>query len=131
MHRSPLRAAGFSLIEALLMLAFAAVLAGIAWPSWSEHLARSERSSVQAAMLELSLRQHRRSLHGRDYAHSVEALGAALPAAVSRRWDIRVEVDEPEQGFRLVAAVTDAAPAGPCAVLTLDERGARLPASCW
>ena len=50
---SSLRAArGFSLVELVVTMLVLAILASIAWPSYREHVARSRRAELMAALLE-------------------------------------------------------------------------------
>jgi len=44
--------AGFSLVELVVTMFVLAILASIAWPSYREHVARSRRAELMAALLE-------------------------------------------------------------------------------
>lgn len=52
---SPGRAAGFSLIELMIALVIAAILAGIAIPSYTNYIERSKMRSAQADLVALTV----------------------------------------------------------------------------
>ena len=65
------RAAGFTLIEVLIVVALAAVLVTIAYPSYRDHLIKSSRSAAQTELLELANAQEKVYLNSNAYSSSV------------------------------------------------------------
>lgn len=59
MRRRPGRAAGFSLIELLVVAAIVCVLAALSYPTFQSHIVRSKRAEAQAALMQLMQQQER------------------------------------------------------------------------
>lgn len=57
--RTRLRGSGFTLVEALVVLALFSILAGIAWPSYSALKLKARRSEARAALLQAMQQQER------------------------------------------------------------------------
>ncbi|QNP47143.1 type IV pilin protein [Diaphorobacter aerolatus] len=74
---------GFTLVELMITVACIAILAALAFPSYSEYMRRARRTDAKNAVLEVAGRQERfYSIHNR-YAKTAAELGyAALPAVV-------------------------------------------------
>lgn len=131
---------GFSLIEALFAVVIIGILVVLAYPSYAEHVRRSQRADAQTALLEAAQYMQRYYAAKNSYA------GATLPdgyqfapkdsSVTTRRYDISVTVDEARQSFTLSAS-----PAGvdsKCGTLTLTDtarKGVKFAtgtvAECW
>ena len=55
----PARAAGFTLIELMVVVLIGAILVGIAVPSYTSHLRKSRRTDARTALLDLASREER------------------------------------------------------------------------
>lgn len=78
MYRSP----GFTLIETMVVLLILAILAAIAYPGYTEHMATMRRIEGQVALIDAMQQQERHhSLH-----HSYVAFSAAAPVEGQRWW---------------------------------------------
>jgi len=77
-HPGRRRAAGFTLIEMMVVVAIAGILAAVAIPSYREQLIRSSRSAAQTELLELGAAQERIYLNSGAYASSVSAAYTGL-----------------------------------------------------
>ena len=62
------RARGFTLIEAMIVVAVIAVLAAIGFPSYREHVARGQRSQGQQFLAEVAQREEQFMLDRRQYS---------------------------------------------------------------
>ena len=59
---------GFTLIELMVACAIVAVLAMVAYPSYTSHLKKGRRASAQAALLDIAQRQKQYFVDTRSYA---------------------------------------------------------------
>ena len=84
---------GFTLIELIIVTAIIAILASVAYPSYTKYLVRSNRTAAQAQMLDLANRQQQYLLANRAYATKTQlSAGYGLPSQLSNvySWDITV-----------------------------------------
>ncbi|MEW6706159.1 MAG: type IV pilin protein [Pseudomonadota bacterium] len=115
---------GFTLMELLIAMAVAAILASIAFPSFADAMRRARRAEAISTLLQLQLAQERwRSDHSR-YSSQLGELG--VPQASSSGL-YRVAITEADEaGYTLTAtAASLQAGDGPCRVLKLVQRGGR------
>jgi len=113
---------GFTLVEALVVMAIVAVLVALAWPSLQGHWLRARRADAVLALLQLQQQQLRwRADHAR-YADATE-LGAPGPSPDGH---FRLAVDAPDlHGFTLVARADGPQRADrPCATFQLVQQHA-------
>lgn len=76
------RRAGFTLIEAMMVLAVLAILAAVAYPSYQRQMVKMRRTEAQLALLETMQRQEQyRALH-----HSYAAFSSASAGAPDGRF---------------------------------------------
>jgi type IV pilus assembly protein PilE len=68
---APRRAAGFTLIELMIVVAIVAILSAIAIPSYTNYVVRSSRSAAQSELLDLAAAQERIFLNSGAYTSSV------------------------------------------------------------
>lgn len=126
------RQTGFSLIELMITVAVVALLAGVAYPSYTNHVIRTKRSAAQAQMLDIANRQQQFLLANRAYASTTDLAnsGFTLPKDVSSNYGYSITV-----GATTVPSFTVTfTPTGAQAVdgvLTLNSEGAKLPAEKW
>jgi type IV pilus assembly protein PilE len=130
------RGRGFTLIEVMITVAIVAILAGVALPSYREHVRKSRRAEAQAYLMALASRQQQFLLDRRSYATDVTTIGLMAPANVAASYDVVVAaVVGPPPTFRLTAtpkATTDQIKER-CGTLSIDNTGGKTAAvgSCW
>lgn len=138
--------AGITLLELLIALAIAALLAAISYPSYRQQLLRAHRTEAIESLLAIAAAQERHHLAAGRYAETLAAAGGAglsmQSATVSGRYDLQLEDTAPD---RYVAVATPVA-GGPqaadrrCARLAIQANGQRTAADaagrdttpeCW
>lgn len=77
---NPVRRRGFTLIEAMIVVAIVAILAAIAYPSYTSHVRKGQRAEGKAKMLTAAQRQERFYTDNSAYSPDLAPL-FGLPAA--------------------------------------------------
>ncbi len=135
-------AAGFTLIEALLVLTVAAVLAAIALPSYQEHVRRARRAEARTALMQAAHWLEQVATASGSYPQDVAQFPDALQRVPSHSYDIDYRPDDREgNGYTLTALPRDAQAGDKCGGYTFDHTGLRgllspsasddLKAECW
>jgi type IV pilus assembly protein PilE len=112
---------GFTMIELLLALTIAALLLGLAIPSYRHYVQRAHRAEAAARLLQLSLCQERlRASEGRYRA------GHCLPAD-TRRYAFELQLTGSPVGQRYRAQARPRGPQenDPCGTLIIEHTGLR------
>jgi type IV pilus assembly protein PilE len=125
---------GFTLIELVVVVAIAAILATITLPNYSEYILRSNRSSAQAFISDIASRQSQFFLDRRTYATTVAALNMAAPTEVAARYDVAIAVNAgPPLTYTVTATPTGAQAKDRCGALTIDQAGNKTAGAtrCW
>jgi len=126
------RQTGFTLIELMVVMTIIAILAGIAIPSYRQHVIRSHRSSAQAEMMSLANREQQFLIANRSFADKAEltANGYAPPPEVTDfySWDVMIPGAAPPVFIITLTPIGSQAKDG---ALTLDSRGNRTPVEKW
>jgi type IV pilus assembly protein PilE len=129
------RERGFSLVELLVVVVIAGILASIAYPSYTAHLVRANRSAAQSLMLDAAARQERFLLDRRGYTDVLGAggLNLTLPAEVSTNYNIILAVDNGATPpiYTIVATPLAGSRQINDGALTLTSQGTKLPAEKW
>ncbi|MFO1502193.1 MAG: type IV pilin protein [Steroidobacteraceae bacterium] len=131
--RASARARGFTLLEMLIALAIAALLATLAWPGYRQLMHRTQRVEARLALLKLQYLQERHFADHHAYAGQLRADGAgsSLPVpAVSDEGNYALSMQVDADGQRYVA-IAQALPGGrqagdiSCQWLSIDTVGTR------
>jgi len=67
------RSSGFTLMELMVAVAIMGILAGIAYPSYTEYVTRSKRADAKAALLQVQIAQEKYRANCEQYADGIDA----------------------------------------------------------
>ena len=127
---------GFTLIELLITIAVIGILASIAYPSYSDFVARSNRSEAQRELLRLANLQEQFFVDSRSYASDMKGLGYTDATYTTESGNYKITVSaQSTTTFTLTAtaqgsqATNDAA----CVTLSIKDTGEKSAksSSCW
>jgi len=125
---------GFTLIELVVVMVIAGILAAIAIPNYSEYVVRSNRSAAQSFIADVASRQAQFFLDRRTYATTVAALNLAVPAEVASRYAFAIDVQAgPPLTYTVTATPTGTQAGDRCGALTINQAGNKTAAGsrCW
>jgi type IV pilus assembly protein PilE len=123
---------GFTLIELLVTMAVIAILAAVAFPSYTQYVVRGKRSAAQAQMMDIANREEQYLLANRNYADkdALESNGYALPDAVAAGYTYDVELGEGTlPSYTITFTPTGSQESD--GALSLSSGGVRSPADKW
>lgn len=133
---------GFTLIELMIVVAIAAILAAVAIPSYRQYVMKSHRSVAKSTLLEMASRQERYYTVNNAYASNATELGytantVAVPDANSPDYQVSV-VNGNGNAYSLQAVPTGAQANDSCGTYTLNNLGQQgnsgnttSSADCW
>ena len=130
---------GVTLIELMVVVVIIGILASIAYPSYSNHLAKGRRASAQAHLMDIAQRQQQYLLDARSYATSVSAL-TTTPSDVAAVYTISLCLSatgtcNPPGGtppaFAAIATPKSGTVQAGDVTLSIDQAGAKSPADKW
>lgn len=129
------KAAGFTLIELMIVVAIVGILSAIAYPSYQSYLMKGRRASAQTHLMDIAQRQQQYLLDARSYA-DLTTLNVTTPADVSQYYTIAITPASPTTTFtvRATPKVGTQQAGDPCGVLEIDNTGAKTAAQtsgCW
>lgn len=131
------RIAGFTLIELMITVAIVAILASVAYPSYQQHIIRSNRSEALQFMLTIANREEENLLNTRSYT-DLAGLGLSLPSRLASFYTFTAAAATSCNGATLTAPAfcITATPVSSSSqkndgTLTLDSQGNKKPADKW
>ena len=85
---------GFTLIELMITTAIVAILAAVAYPSYTRYVIRSNRAAAKAQMLDIVNREQQFLLSNRGYGTlaALETSGYSLPSGLTGKYTPSIEV---------------------------------------
>lgn len=126
---------GFTLIELMVVVAIAAILAGVAVPFYRNHVIKNNRAAAESFMLNIANKQEQYRLDARTYTLNWQAggLGLSYPQGVNLNYTVTIP-NATNTTYTITATPIGNQLTGDtlCGVLTLDQTGAKTPVTgCW
>lgn len=124
---------GFTLIELMVTVAVVAILAAIAYPSYTQYVIRGKRAAAKSAMMDIANRQQQFLMSNRAYADkaALEAAGYALDADVGKNYGWDVVANNALTPPRFTITFTPSGAQSSDGPLTLNSRGEKTPPDKW
>lgn len=139
-HTTPGRPArrrqlGVTLIELMVVVAIMGIIAAVAFPSYTRHVQKSNRSNAQAILMESAQFMERYFTANNTYVGGT-ATSAVVPKGATGsaiKYNITFSVNPTATAYTLQAAPAGSQSADTCGTMTLAHTGAQTPATagCW
>lgn len=124
---------GFTLLEALIVLAIAGILAALALPAYRDHVQRAGRLEARQELMEVAADQERH--HSRNGRYAADALPMQAPMTAGRRrltrsglYEIEVQAcpeDDLSGCYIAMARPRGRQTGDACGMFSLTSKGAR------
>lgn len=131
-------ALGFTLVELMITLAIIGILATIAYPSYQDHVIRSNRATAQVCLTEMAQFMERFYTTNMRYDRTAAGVAVALPVTncsneLRARYDFAFTAAPTATTYSIGATAKGSqANDKSCKSLALDNTGQKTPASgCW
>lgn len=135
MHVRPHNHRGFTLIELMITVAIVAILAAIAFPSYTKYVQRGYRSEGIAQLNDAAARMERYYAQNNSYNVGSDLSKIGLPNAASSTGKYSLTVNGNATSYTLSTAPQGSQQSDTCGTMTLNQAGARTPdpstTTCW
>jgi type IV pilus assembly protein PilE len=133
------RQRGVTLIELMIVVVIAAILASIAIPSYRSYVLRTHRTEARTALMALAAGQEKFYVQNNRYADTAELEdappgGLGLPDTTENGWYTIAIVDGDAEGYSATATATGGQSEDThCASFSIDQAGVKDATNddCW
>jgi type IV pilus assembly protein PilE len=127
---------GFTLIELMIAVCVVAILASVAYPSYSRYMSRMHRTQAQSYLMQIAQRQHQYFLDSREYASQATILSLdPVPAEVAKQYMVTIGPGIPTTPPTFVASAAPRANSLQAAyrepILSITQDGGKTPSDAW
>ena len=128
------RIKGFTLVELLITVAIVAILASVAFPAYTDFVARSNRTEGQRELLRIANLQEQYYVDNRAYTSDMNNLGLGADPYITENGYYSIAATLANGGFVLTATALSPQSTNDsgCPELSVTETGKKSPATtCW
>lgn len=111
---------GFTLIELMIVVIIIGILAGIAYPSYSQYVQRGYRTEGKSALLDLAAKQERYYMQNYKYADEAKL---NVGNTETGKYRLNVEFTDPAKKKDFILVATPLFPDNSCGAYTLTSTG--------
>ena len=129
---------GITLVEMLVVIVIIAILAAVAYPNYTEFMARAKRTEAKGALLQIATNQERFYLNNRNFTQDLVVLGLGDDVNTYRTdsgaYDVTVNNADASSWDATATFLQGGAEAGKCLTFTIDstgDRGSAPDTDCW
>lgn len=128
---------GVTLMELLIVVTIIGILTAIAYPNYTQYVARAKRTEAKAALLQIATNQERHYLQNNTYTTDMRNLGFATAGnhtTDSGAFVVNVGAADANDFTATATYQLGGDEAGKCLTFNIDARGARTSApytDCW
>lgn len=124
---------GFTLIELLIVVAIVGILAGVAYPAYTDFTMRSNRAEGQRELVRLANLQEQLYVDSRAYTADMTKLGLSVDPYITENGFYSIDAVVAGATFTLTATAKKGQVKDTnCLTMTITDTGAKTPASnCW
>lgn len=121
---------GITLLELMVVVAIVAILAAVAYPSFTDGLRKSRRAEAFKGLLSMQLKQEEFRISNASYSDTKSQIGD--PSSDYYDFEVVLSSATATTYYVLKANAKSAQIDGsPCDNLTLDKADIKAPADCW
>ncbi|WP_019623734.1 type IV pilin protein [Thioalkalivibrio thiocyanoxidans] len=140
MDQTKRRMAGFTLIEVMIVVVVIGILAAIAYPSYQNHILKSQRADAHDALLRIQLEQERYRANNPRYADNSQLTqdrpdGLGLDAvSADGHYELAITESSPSEFTATATPQNRQANDSDCSPIILEVSGGsaeRTPQDCW